>query len=622
MYSVYLFQPNYQGGKGQFVSQWLPYSIAALWAYVEQFDEIRNNFDVKECIFIREEIDIVVDRIVDPDFCLFSNYIWNENYNLLLAKEIKRRWPKCKIIFGGPQVDEVGFNFLTRNNFVNSVVINEGEISLHALLLDFLQTGKIKKIYDKEKRIEVDNLPSPYIDSTIMDKIIAANPGVKWATTIETNRGCPFACTFCDWGSLTQSKIKKFNLEKVFKEIDWLGKNKIEYVYVADANFGVFYERDKMIAEYIADTKRQTGYPLTMNATYYKNSAVKTIEIAEIVHRVGLNRGLTLSVQSMSDKVLTAIERQNMETSQLAEMYKECEKRNVQYYTEVILGLPLETKKSWKEGLCSAAEAGCHILLEVYPLEVLRNSELAKQTLQHKMEVVNFETVMSGQPSQITEKHNYVISTAYMSREEYIDCWLWTWLMNNFHNYGWTQILSKFAYKQGISYINFYEDFYQNCVLKDEFLLELHETQKQELIDFFWHNNINSTFRDDNIIMYSRQPLWHTNRHHLEKVIGLWAKNYFSNLNSNLINDVLEFNFDYVTNIKNIKTTFRKQYQYNLHEYCNAGSKLENSEYLYEFSNAIEWDNDNDFFEKLHYRHRNGFPTQKVKNIGDRNESK
>lgn len=621
MYSVYLFQPNYQGGRGQFVSQWLPYSIATLWAYVEQFEEIKSNFEVKSCVFKREEIDIALSKIDSPSLCLFSSYIWNENYNLLLAKEIKRRWPLCKIIFGGPQVDDIGFNFLTRNSFVDSVVINEGERSLYSLLTDFLSTGKIKKIYDIEKRIELENLPSPYVDSDIMDKIIRDNPGVKWAVTLETNRGCPFSCTFCDWGSLTQSKIKKFNLEKVFKEIDWVGKNKIEYVYFSDANFGVFYERDKMIAEYIANTKRTTGYPLTMNATYYKNSAVKTIEIAEIVHRVGLNRGLTLSVQSMNDKVLTAIERQNMEVSQLSEMYKECEKRNVQYYTEIILGLPLETKKSWKEGLCSAAEAGCNILIEVYPLEILKNSELAKQVDQHKMEVVNFDIVMSGQPSEVTEKHKYVISTAYMTREEYIDCWLWTWLINNFHNYGWTQIFSKFAYRQGISYIDFYEDFYNKCVLKNSFLLDLHNKQKEELINFFWNKKINSIFKDDNIIMFSKQSLWHINRALIQQIITEWANDFFKEVDQELLKTVTDFNFAYVTNKKNNYKTIRKTYQYNIHEYCNGNQPLEKKVFEYEFSNTLEWENDNDFFEKLHYRHRNGFSMQKVKYLETENEN-
>ena len=56
-----------------------------------------------------------------------------------------------------------------------------------------------------------------------------------------------FACTFCDWGSLTYAKIRKFPLDKVFAELEWIAKNNMDYVTIADANFGVFYERDMAI---------------------------------------------------------------------------------------------------------------------------------------------------------------------------------------------------------------------------------------------------------------------------------------------------------------------------------------------------------------------------------------
>ena len=84
MKNVYLFQVNYQMGHGQYTSLWLPYSVASIWAYVEQFDEIKNNFHVKDCIFKREEFKDVIDRMEDPDVCLFSHYLWNDNYNLEL----------------------------------------------------------------------------------------------------------------------------------------------------------------------------------------------------------------------------------------------------------------------------------------------------------------------------------------------------------------------------------------------------------------------------------------------------------------------------------------------------------------------------------------------------------
>lgn len=616
MYNVYLVQANYQIGKGQYSSHWLPYSIAALWAYVEQFDQIKQNFQVIECIFKREEISDITARMIDPDFCLFSNYIWNENYNLLLAEAIKKIWPNCKIIFGGPQVDDNGEKFLNQHKFVDSIVINEGEKSLTKLFNDILENKEIRPIYEVERRVELENMPSPYIDSEIMNNILKNNPNTKWATTIETNRGCPFSCTFCDWGSLTQSKIKKFNLEKVFKEIDWIAENKIEYVYLADANFGVFYDRDKTVAEYLAKIKKITGYPLAFNATYYKNSASKTIDIAEIIQNVGLNRGLTLSAQSMNQDVLTIIERQNMDVSKLSLMYKECDRRGVRYYTEFILGLPLETAESWKAGLCEVIEAGCHGMIEAYPLDVLKNSELSNQINQHKLEIGHYNTVVPNQPSQVFEKHNYVISTKYMNREDFITSWMWIWLLNNFHHYGWTQMLSKFARKQNISYLQFYEDFLNQCIFNDDFFKQQYNKKKNNLERFFWHKEITDVYRDDNINLFSDQHIWHKNREHIENCISKWALQYFKKYTLEFITQLINFNFNYVTNISNKNKLTIHHYDYNILEYCHEELiefKMQSN--TYKFENQFEWIDDDNFYEQLHFKIRHGFAIQKVTNI-------
>lgn len=46
--------------------------------------------------------------------------------------------------------------------------------------------------------------PSPYLTGEF-DEIDPA----RWrSATIETNRGCPYGCTYCDWGSATLSRIR------------------------------------------------------------------------------------------------------------------------------------------------------------------------------------------------------------------------------------------------------------------------------------------------------------------------------------------------------------------------------------------------------------------------------
>jgi hypothetical protein len=598
-------------GFGNFTSQSLPYSIATAWAYSEQFDIVKDNFEVVDCFFKREPIDDVISKMANPDVCLFSNYIWNEQYNFITAQRIKEQWPECVIVFGGPQVGEKAGHQLLNYDFIDSIVINEGERSLFLLLNDYL-AGSVKSSYERHQRLELENMPSPYLQSNILNKLILENPDIKFSTTIETNRGCPFACTFCDWGSLTQTKIKSFNLEKVFKELDWIAEKKVEYVYIADANFGVFYERDKLIVEYLADLKTKTGYPKGVTATWYKNSAEKTIELVKILHSVGLNRGLTLSVQSMNEDTLENIKRKNMEISQLSKMYKECDKQGVTYYTEFILGMPYETKQSWRLGLCQAIQAGCHYFLDVFPLEILSNSEMADDVETHQLGVETFSTVFKGQLSTVAEKHNYVVSTKYMNKEDYIESWLWYWLIMNFHNYNWTQIYAKFSHRYlKVDYVDFYENFFNECVLKEKFFLNLYNQQKNELIDFFWNKDINQVFVNDNVTVNYNQIVWHNNREIVQMLIEKWAKMYFKDVDPLILKNLIEFGKLYTVDMHQTQAV-EKEFDYNLNEFCNFGEEFTNDKIKYKFDISIPWDSTTDFKEKLFYKNRSGFSVSSI----------
>ena len=119
------------------------------------------------------------------------------------------------------------------------------------------------------KRIrELECIPSPYLTG-IFDKLIESHPKNEWLILWETNRGCPFKCTFCDWGSATASKVNKFELERLKLEIDWFSKKKIEFIFCCDANFGIL-KRDIEIAEYAAKKKKYRLPKSSIRAKYKK----------------------------------------------------------------------------------------------------------------------------------------------------------------------------------------------------------------------------------------------------------------------------------------------------------------------------------------------------------------
>ena len=80
-----------------------------------QNEKIRENYILKDLLFLRDDVDDVISRMEHPDIVGFSNYIWNTNYNRSLALAIKRRWPDTLIIFGGPEVPDNVDTFYEKN---------------------------------------------------------------------------------------------------------------------------------------------------------------------------------------------------------------------------------------------------------------------------------------------------------------------------------------------------------------------------------------------------------------------------------------------------------------------------------------------------------------------------
>ncbi|KKK51627.1 hypothetical protein LCGC14_3113060, partial [marine sediment metagenome] len=232
-------------------------------------------------VYQRLPVSHAVEQLKEADVVFFSVYVWNFQLSLAIAKRLKSR-----VVFGGPHVTP---DLCEKYPFVDDICKGEGERTAVAIL-----EGKDKS----NGRIQdMDTIPSPYLDD-VFEPLIKAYPKENWIALWETNRGCPFSCTFCDWGSATQSKVYKFEMDRLRKEVDWFAEHKIEYVYCCDANFGML-PRDLEIAQYVAETKRKTGYPHKLSVQNTKNSTERSYSVQKLLSDQGLNQGVTVSMQSL-----------------------------------------------------------------------------------------------------------------------------------------------------------------------------------------------------------------------------------------------------------------------------------------------------------------------------------
>jgi radical SAM superfamily enzyme YgiQ (UPF0313 family) len=481
--NVYLFQPQYAVEFRKENTYYIPYSIGCLWSYVSQFNDIVENFELKDLIFRREPPDQLIQRIQAPVVVGFSCYVWNEQYCLTMAEKIKTRWPDCVVLFGGAQANS---DYLSLP-FVDSVIMAEGEENFLDVLRTINSGSAVSPFYQKQRLQHLD-IPSPYTTG-VFDKILTEHPDALWSMTFETNRGCPYACTFCDWGGVTYSKVKRFKIEKIKEELEWCIGRPISYLICADANFGIFKERDVEIAKIIrtvADKSRVDS----VNINYAKNSTEVVFTIANILGN--LSRGVTVSVQSMNNNTLEVIKRKNLDINNVQHIMELGEKYNASTYTEVILGLPLETLDSWKQGFADILEMGQHNSIEMWFAQLLKNSELAQPESRKKYGIKSIiakdymPLYNSNDWRDIEEEIEIVSQTDTLSTQEMIECYMYGWMILHFHISGYSQIYSKYCrICKNISYRKFYDKLFQRLHTDNYF--SQHFLQLREVVEHYLH---------------------------------------------------------------------------------------------------------------------------------------
>lgn len=372
----------------------LPLASGLLSSYSKTLPGIREGYDIK-IRFLREDPVKMVGELSNPAVVAFSCYMWNFRASLTLAELVKRKFPESLIVFGGPQVPKqehrIKFTFDTYP-FVDVLVAGEGEYTFADLLMARLEGRYFSTVQGisfrsldgaegfvstpRRARVDLNTIPSPFLDGTFGRLIKEYGPYVSGAIW-ETNRGCPYACTFCDWGGADVSTISRYDMSRLYEELKWLSENHIAYVFAADANFGILSERDLELAGWIAELHERTGYPEAFVVNWAKNSHTRIVAIAETLAKAGVSCNVTLSMQSHNPETLRAIKRRNLKEEQVLQLKKEFHGRGVPTYTEVILGLPEETYSSFVSGFNKMMTPGLYDCFIVYLALMLENTEMA-----------------------------------------------------------------------------------------------------------------------------------------------------------------------------------------------------------------------------------------------------
>ena len=427
---------------------YLPYSVALLQTYVQRMSSDPGRYRFLPAIYKRLRIADAVEALKEADLVGFSTYVWNGRISLEIARRLKALKPGIAIVFGGPHVPDQPEAFLRANPQIDLAVHNEGERTFLKLLEAFpgkaawevlpgVSLVKSDGCFVRNPNIDrvrdLDEIPSPFLEGAF-DEIMAANPQESWIGLWETNRGCPFRCTFCDWGSATAAKVTKFGEERLHREVDWFADKKIEYIFCCDANFGI-QKRDVDIAKYVARIKQVTGYPVALSVQNTKNATERAYETQKILSDAGLNKGVALSMQSIDKTTLEAIKRDNISLGTYMELQRRFTRDRVETYSDLILGLPGESYESFVRGVDQLMENGQHNRIQFNNLSILPNAEMGDPAYQAKYGMVTVESKIINIHGErveldddVPEVQDLVVATAAMPAAEWrrtrAFCWM------------------------------------------------------------------------------------------------------------------------------------------------------------------------------------------------------
>lgn len=357
-----------------------------------------------------------------PDVLAFSVVGWNYREFTCLAEAYKQVRPDGLVVFGGNHVSHQAPKVFREAPAVDVLVNGEGERTFRDLVASVLAgprepdlasvpgvsyrdgEGVVRTTVERERVEDLDEIPSPLLTGAIPLTDGAGRFPYEFAL-LETNRGCPYRCSFCYWGGAVGQRVRGFSRERLAAELDLLGFHQAHTVFLCDANFGML-EADEEFVEDLIRVRERRGFPRSLEANWAKNKSARFHRIVKALKANGLKSSFTLALQTLTDEALSVMGRRNMRVNQWEELVDWLDAEGMDCFAELIWGAPGDTPASFLEGYDRLAERVSRIA--VYPLLLLPNTDYSQQREVHGFTTLrgqhdDFEYVLANRTSPLPE---------------------------------------------------------------------------------------------------------------------------------------------------------------------------------------------------------------------------
>lgn len=320
----------------------------------------------------------------DPDVIGCSVYLWSFPFFLTVVTYLKAEDPSRLAVFGGPSARPVMLDMPPHNagaGAVDVLVINEGEETFRAIVAGTDRSSNaLMRVPGVAVRVDghwretparplgdLNLLPSPY------DMRLVPGGGLG---ILQTYRGCPFTCSFCEWGVLESPKRVRTagSLATEFASMADLG---LRAALLADAglnlNNGAFLN--------LREAADRTGFLAGRGLICEVYPATVRRDHLDFLQGVG-NPYVGVGLQSFDNVVLAGVERKYDEARFEQTVHALTEVSHVA--VEIIVGLPGDNPEGFRRNFERARRLPC--ALRVYHCVVLPSALMIRSPPEHALD--------------------------------------------------------------------------------------------------------------------------------------------------------------------------------------------------------------------------------------------
>jgi hypothetical protein len=474
--------------------------IPVLWpsakTYYEKYGLNASDYNwVLPTIEFLSNIDKIKEEILQapPDIFGVSLYVWNYELSLEICSWVKEMWPNCLVITGGPhQYFKHHQDWFTRHPFIDASLPSEvyGEIAIADILNNY-QNGKVnwnkveQMVYPSKNRKLILKSPkatykldfkwdySPFKEqhellTKYVDQFNIVHPDLSIHCKIETTRGCPYECTFCDWGGGVGTKLIKKDLDIVKQDIDALLLWNPAGIYICDANFGINGDRDVDIVRHLAQQKKASDsatFPSIQYGGFAKTNKhfdhLKQILTIEAENE--LSYTYKISVQTFNEQVLANIKRVDLRAEEHWELADYLQSRyGYEASVELIFGLPGSTVDIWYHEFDVPYEKNVYV--RAYEWHMLPEAEAYDHEYRQKFGLITVKKTTDGRwaiPAEI------VVGSHSLSTKDYIETMIAYCCYNFFAQTGvYNNSVKQLLERNSLKYGDFLKLFVHQCFNK------------------------------------------------------------------------------------------------------------------------------------------------------------